>query len=608
MRIIVTGAKGQLGTDLVAEIQSKHPEDTVLGIDRAECDITDKDAVMKVIKELKPDAVIHLAAYTAVDKAEADPLTCDLINVQGTNYLVEAAKAVGAKFLYISTDYVFDGEKEGAYEVEDIKNPLSIYGQTKSEAEDVVVAYPKHFIVRISWAFGVHGSNFPHTMLKLAQTHKVIRVVNDQVGSPTFTEDISVLIDSMIHTNKYGTYQATNEGYTNWYHYTEDVFHQAGIKDVTIVPISAKEYGAAAQRPQNSRLSKKSLDEAGFKRLPPWEDALARYLTELKVQEPALFPHEGTESQLDPKTPSKAYIVTGANGFIGHAMTKKLLAKGHKVYAFVTEAEPMNDLRCDHLILLQGFFGDYDRLFSEIHEPIDCLFHFAWKGVHGDAFKNYRDQLDDASFAGDTLRNAIKIHCRKFVLASSINTLETKKYFYDQEAKPRYTNIYGTAKLAAEMVCKTLAYQEHIEFNCGVIAMAYGEGNFSKMVPNVFITSLLKGVTPKLIEGKDLYDIIYIGDIVNAFYAMAVSGVNMKTYYVGHQELKTFKEWFSEVRDIVKPGAEIAFGAYPTDNHIDYEHIDIQELTRDTGYRASSDFAAGIKSTAAWLAKNMERF
>jgi dTDP-4-dehydrorhamnose reductase len=161
MRIVVTGAKGQLGTDLVAEIQSKHPEDTVLGIDRAECDITDKDAVMKVIKELKPDAVIHLAAYTAVDKAEADPSTCDLINVQGTNYLVEAAKAVGAKFLYISTDYVFDGEKEGAYEIEDIKNPLSIYGQTKSEAEDVVEAYSKHFIVRISWAFGSPWLEFP---------------------------------------------------------------------------------------------------------------------------------------------------------------------------------------------------------------------------------------------------------------------------------------------------------------------------------------------------------------------------------------------------------------------------------------------------------------
>jgi dTDP-4-dehydrorhamnose reductase len=608
MRIVVTGAKGQLGTDLVAEIQSKHPEDTVLGIDRAECDITDKDAVMKVIKELKPDAVIHLAAYTAVDKAEADPSTCDLINVQGTNYLVEAAKAVGAKFLYISTDYVFDGEKEGAYEIEDIKNPLSIYGQTKSEAEDVVEAYSKHFIVRISWAFGAHGSNFPHTMLKLAETHKVIRVVNDQVGSPTFTEDISVLIDSIIHTEKYGTYQATNEGYTNWYHYTEEIFRQAGVNDVTIVPVTAKEYGAPAHRPQNSRLSKKSLDQAGFRRLPLWQDALRRYLAELKVQEPSLFPQKGTETPAVSKIATKADIVTGANGFIGHAMTKKLLLEGHKVYAFVTDEEAMKDLACDRLVVLKGFFADYDRLFASIHEPIDCLFHFAWKGLYGDALKNYRDQLDDASFAADTLRNAIKIHCRKFVLASSINTLETKKYFYDQDAKPRYTNIYGTAKLAAEMVCKTLAYQEHIEFNCGVIAMAYGEGNFSKMVPNVFITSLLKGVTPKLIEGKDLYDIIYIGDIVNAFYAMAVSGVNMKTYYVGHQELKTFKEWFSEVRDIVKPGAEIAFGAYPTDNHIDYEHIDILELTRDTGYRASSDFAAGVKSTAAWLAKNIERF
>ena len=155
-------------------------------------------------------------------------------------------------------------------------------------------------------------------------------------------------------------------------------------------------------------------------------------------------------------------------------MTKKLLAEGHKVYAFVTDDTSMKDLACDRLVILKGFFADYDRLFSEIHEPIDCLFHFAWKGVWGEAFKNYRDQLEDAAFAGDTMRNAIKIGCRKFILASSINTLETKKYFFEQDIKPRYTNIYGTAKLAAEMICKTLAYQEHIEFNCGLIAMNFG--------------------------------------------------------------------------------------------------------------------------------------
>jgi len=609
MRIVITGAKGQLGTDLSNEIKSKHPEDVVLGIDREDCDITNGEAVMKVIKDLKPDAIMHLAAYTAVDKAEADPLTCETINVEGTNHLLEAAKAVGAKFLYISTDYCFDGEKKTPYEVDDIKNPLSIYGQTKSDAEDYVAMYPHHFIVRLSWAFGIHGKNFPLTMLRLAQTHKEIRVVNDEIGSPTSTFDVSILLDEIIHSDKYGTYHATNEGYTTWFNYTKEIFRLAGITGVTVIPVTAKDYGAAAKRPENSRLSKASLDQAGFHRLPSWQDALKRYLDALRTVEPSLFPASKTipEPAVSPAA-IKADIITGANGFIGHAMTKKLLAEGHKVYAFVTDDASMKDLACDRLVILKGFFADYDRLFSEIHEPIDCLFHFAWKGVWGEAFKNYRDQLEDAAFAGDTLRNAIKIGCRKFILASSINTLETKKYFFEQDIKPRYTNIYGTAKLAAEMICKTLAYQEHIEFNCGLIAMAYGEGNFSKMVPNVFMTSLIKGVTPKLIEGKDLYDIIYIGDIVNAFYAMAEKGVNMKTYYVGHQELKTFKEWFSEIRDILKPGADIAFGAYPTDNHIDYEHIDIKELSRDTGYAASSDFAAGIKSTADWLKKNIERF
>jgi dTDP-4-dehydrorhamnose reductase len=281
MRIVVTGAKGQLGTDLVHEIKAKHPEDVVLGIDRDDCDITDKNAVLKVIKELRPDAIMHLAAYTVVDKAESDPLTCEAINVEGTSHLVEAAKAVEAKLLYISTDYSFDGEKNGPYEVDDIKNPLSIYGQTKSEGEDVVLTYPKHFIVRISWVFGAHGKNFPSKMLELAQTHKDLNVVSDQIGSPTFTEDLSVLLDSMIHTEKYGVYHATNEGYTTWNKYAQEVFRLAGITDVRIHPVGAKDYPSAAKRPQNSRLSKKSLDEAGFARLPTWQDALKRFMIEI---------------------------------------------------------------------------------------------------------------------------------------------------------------------------------------------------------------------------------------------------------------------------------------------------------------------------------------
>jgi nucleoside-diphosphate-sugar epimerase len=223
----------------------------------------------------------------------------------------------------------------------------------------------------------------------------------------------------------------------------------------------------------------------------------------------------------------KNYIVTGANGFIGKAMTKKLLDNGDKVFAFVTEDDSIRDISCANLVVHKGFFVDYGNFFSQITEPIDCLFHFAWKGVWGESFKDYKSQLENASFAADTMRNAIKIKCRKFIFASSINTLETKKYMFNEASNPRYANIYGTAKLAAEMICKTIAYNEGIEFNCGLISMAYGEGNFSKMVPNVFILSLLNGLEPKMIEGNGLYYIIYIGDIVNAFYAMAEHGKNM---------------------------------------------------------------------------------
>ena len=246
-----------------------------------------KDIESKLIKEYKPDVVMHNAAYTAVDKAELNYDACYKVNALGPKYIAEACKEINAKMIYISTDYVFDGTKDGYYEVDDKTNPISVYGKTKLEGENFVKSIlDKYFIVRISWVFGINGNNFIKTMLKLANVGKTeLNVVNNQIGSPTYTADLAVLLCDMIETNKYGTYHATNEGVCSWYEFAKKIFELSNI-NMKVNPVSTKEYlqmvTQQAKRPMNSKMSKKSLEDAGFNRLPSWQDALERYLKELK--------------------------------------------------------------------------------------------------------------------------------------------------------------------------------------------------------------------------------------------------------------------------------------------------------------------------------------
>jgi dTDP-4-dehydrorhamnose reductase len=242
--------------------------------------LTDGPAVLAFVKAAKPDAIMHLAAYTAVDKAESNALTCFDVNALGTANIVAAAAEVDAKILYISTDYVFDGTKDGVYLPNDAKNPLSVYGMSKAMGEDAVLKWPKHFIVRTSWVFGKHGKNFIYTMLKLAAAGIAVNVVDDQIGSPTYTKHLSVLIDEMIHSDKYGIYHGTNENFVTWYQFAQIIFEKGGYDPKTITPIPSAMYKTAAKRPLNSRLNKDCLTEAGFHRLPTVEKALDEFMRE----------------------------------------------------------------------------------------------------------------------------------------------------------------------------------------------------------------------------------------------------------------------------------------------------------------------------------------
>lgn len=282
MRVFVTGVKGQLGYDVCRELTKRGHE--AIGVDIAEMDITDPVSVDKVITEANPDAVIHCAAYTAVDAAEDNEEVCRRVNVEGPANIAKVCKKLDIKMIQISTDYVFNGEGERPWEPDDPTGPVSVYGLTKRDGEnEVMKVLDKYFIVRIAWVFGINGKNFVKTMLNLAKTHDSLTVVNDQFGSPTYTYDLARLLVDMVETDKYGIYHATNEGFINWYDFACAIFKTAGVTNMTVKPVSTAEYGVSkAKRPFNSRMSKEKLTENGFERLPDWQDALTRYIKELK--------------------------------------------------------------------------------------------------------------------------------------------------------------------------------------------------------------------------------------------------------------------------------------------------------------------------------------
>ena len=284
MRVLVTGAKGQLGSDLLKEFSKRNID--AVGIDIDELDITDSAATRNVIGKInstnKLDAIIHCAAYTAVDNAEDNEALVTEINAGGTKNIAVVAKDLDLAMMYISTDYVFNGEGERPWEPDDYRQPLNVYGMGKYKGELYVEELlKKYFIVRISWVFGLNGNNFIKTMLRLGKERGAVSVVNDQIGSPTYTPDLSRLLADMILTDKYGRYHATNEGLCSWYEFAVEIFKQAGL-NVNVTPVSSDTLPVKAKRPHNSRMDKSKLLENGFKPLPVWQDALRRYLQELE--------------------------------------------------------------------------------------------------------------------------------------------------------------------------------------------------------------------------------------------------------------------------------------------------------------------------------------
>ncbi len=424
-KIIVTGVNGQLGFDVVNELKSRGYRN-VLGIDIQDLDITDAKAVDAFINKYKPAVVMHNAAWTAVDKAEEFKDKVFSVNSYGTKNIAEACKKVDAAMVYISTDYVFDGKGTEPFEVDSPKNGLSIYGQSKLLGETFVQqTLGKHFIVRISWAFGVNGNNFVKTMLKLGKTHPELNVVADQIGSPTYTFDLARLLVDMIETDKYGVYHATNEGFCSWADFAEAIFKEAHL-NVKVNHVSSEEYKRInpnqAERPLNSRMSKSSLTKAGLIHLPPWQDALKRYVAELKKRGDAPL----------------RVLVTGANGYIGPHVVNALNELGHTVIACDIDTSKVENA----IKINSSIFDKHDNLL-EFYQYPDTVIHLAWRNGFDHSASTHLGDLDKHF---DFLKSLVDAGVKNIAVMGSMHEVGYHVGKIDENTPCKPLSPYGEAK------------------------------------------------------------------------------------------------------------------------------------------------------------------
>lgn len=299
-------------------------------------------------------------------------------------------------------------------------------------------------------------------------------------------------------------------------------------------------------------------------------------------------------------------VVTGAEGFIGQALVKELLGNGHDVLGVGVNEDALRAVSLSGAYkYMVAPFERYTELAERVDESYEygCFYHCAWAGGFTDAIKDYHLQMSNAAFAGDALNAAVSIGCKRFVQTGTYNEYEIATLLQASDAHPRLTCIYSVAKTAADVICRTLAERAEIEYAIGLVPMPYGEGNRSMQLVNVVLTQLMRGESPKLVEGNELYDIVHVSDVARGLISIGERGVSGRAYYVGHRVLQTFRSWMENTRDVVAPDVELLFGAYKDNHVIDYSQIDLDLLFNDTGFECSKDFVEGITETVAWLRK-----
>lgn len=302
-------------------------------------------------------------------------------------------------------------------------------------------------------------------------------------------------------------------------------------------------------------------------------------------------------------------LITGANGFIGKSLTKAFLKRGDFVYAIVTNKDEMKDISCSNLFVFELLFENYNRISELVNKPIDLAYHFAWAGLCGESAQDVKLQVSNIVATSTLIENLAKLNTKKVVFASTMNTLELRSLIANPtKVAPRGVSIHVSSKMNADIIARTLCHKYGIQFNDGLIAMAYGENNKSKMIPNVIMYSLINKKEINLVEGNNLYDMIYISDIVNAFIAIGEKGKASQSYYIGHNDKRTFKDIICSIRDVLNKDQQLNFGVYKEDNNLDYSLIDRSLLTKDTGWKPEADFNKSILNTAKWIKESGLKF
>lgn len=302
-------------------------------------------------------------------------------------------------------------------------------------------------------------------------------------------------------------------------------------------------------------------------------------------------------------------LITGANGFIGKSLTKAFLKRGDFVYAIVTNKDEMKDISCSNLFVFELLFENYNKISELVNKPIDLAYHFAWAGLCGESAQDVKLQVSNIVATSTLIENLAKLNTKKVVFASTMNTLELRSLIANPtKVAPRGVSIHVSSKINADIIARTLCHKYGIQFNDGLIAMAYGENNKSKMIPNVIMYSLINKKEINLVEGNNLYDMIYISDIVNAFIAIGEKGKASQSYYIGHNDKRTFKDIICSIRDVLNKDQQLNFGVYKEDNNLDYSLIDRSLLTKDTGWKPEADFNKSILNTAKWIKESGLKF
>lgn len=499
MKWFITGSAGQLGNALIDYAVRNNI--AFCGVDREDLNLSDRNAVREAIRESRANVVIHAAAFTAVDAAEDHCDEAYESNVTITQYISDACRELDIPIVFISTDFVFDGKKGCNYDESDSGNPLNVYGKTKLTAENYIIEnITKYYIVRTSWLFGL-GNNFVKTILRLASQRESINVVSDQFGSPTYAVDLAVIIGRLVNTDKYGIYQAHNEGSCSWYDFALEIIRQSGI-NCKVNPVSTEQYGAKADRPRNSIMNMNNLKQLGISDIPTWQDALSRYL---KIIE---------------KIKEKNYkvAVTGAGGYIGRFVVKCLLDNGYKVIALNLSSDGI-DKRAECICC--DIFNCSDEILDKTAKA-DCVIHLAWQdGFIHNSDSHLRNLYSHYHFIEELLSRGLK----HIAVMGTMHEVGHWEGMIDENTPTRPLSLYGVAKNALRQACSVMIKKyPDVSFQWFRAFYVFGDDikNSSIFTKLVKAASEGKETFPFTSGGKNLYDFISVYDLARQISAAAV--------------------------------------------------------------------------------------